>query len=347
MRRIRTILSGVAAMLILAMAPASLRAQTWAERLDYPQGKRVVILYADHLGAAYEFNRPAQALLEEGRVDSGGLVVTGQWFDEFADWRKGNPLGDIGICLTLSSPSPIYRWRPMLCRHEIPSLVDADGFFPPGIVQVTLRADRDEVERELRAQIERARSGGVAPTHLLTHMGVLLTRPDLAQTYMQLASEYWIPAVVCEPTPQNIESMRQEGFPVSEALIAALNASPLPKLDDLQFVPEAQTYEQKRDRFYELIRSLAPGLTQIMLHPADPSPALERVSPRAEERVWEARLLQDPDVQKFLDSEGIIRTNWIEVMQRFDRRERSPLPSSADPVTLPPSQASNSGGDRP
>ena len=69
----------------------SVSAETWAERLGYPAGRKVLILSADHMGAAYEFNRPGQQLLTDGTVQSASVLVPCVWFDEFVDWARQNP----------------------------------------------------------------------------------------------------------------------------------------------------------------------------------------------------------------------------------------------------------------
>jgi hypothetical protein len=93
---------------------------------------------------------------------------------------------------------------------------------------------------------------------------------------------------------------------------------PLPKLDDLHFVPESDSYEATRDAFYDLIRQLSPGLTQIVSGPADETAAFQRISTRWQQRVWEKKLLADPNVHQFLADEGIVLTNWKEIMLRFE-----------------------------
>jgi hypothetical protein len=35
-------------------------------------------------------------------------------------------------------------------------------------------------------------------------------------------------------------------------------------------------------------------------------------------RVWEGRLLADPEVRKFLQEEGVELTGWREMMRRFE-----------------------------
>ena len=45
--------------------------------------------------------------------------------------------------------------------------------FPSDVPPVVARAKAAEVERELRAQVERALALGIHPTHLDSHMGAL------------------------------------------------------------------------------------------------------------------------------------------------------------------------------
>lgn len=307
-------------------------AETWAERLGYPSGRKVLILAADHMGGAYEFNRPGQELLGEGTVQSASILVPCVWFDEFADWARQNPGHDLGVCLCLNSANPLYRIRPLGDRCEVPSLVDADGAFWGSLVQVSVQADPAEVELELRRQIERARAAGIQPTHLTTYLGALLTRPDLTDVYLRLAREYWIPAVIPELTPERIKSLREEGFPLSEQTVELIARYPLPKLDDLRFIPDANSYEQKRAEFLELVESLPAGLNQILVHPADHTRALERFSPSWKNRLWEAELLRDPQVHAALDEQQVILTNWKEIMQRFTQgaSQESPTEASAE-----------------
>ncbi len=303
----------------------SVSAETWAERLGYPAGQKVLILSADHMGAAYEFNRPGQELLADGSVQSASVLVPCVWFDEFADWARQNPGYDVGVSLCLNSPNRLYRIRPLSDRCEVPSLVDPDGCLWNSLLQVAIQADTRQVEMELRRQIERARAAGIHPTHLTTQLGALLTRPDLTEIYLRLAREYWIPAVIPELTPQRIKSLQEEGFPLADETVQLIAEYPLPKLDDLRYVPDANSYEQKRQEFLGLVKELPPGLAQIVLHPADHTQALERISPRWKNRLWEAELLQDESVHQALDEQQITLTNWIEILRRFSEETSPPV----------------------
>jgi predicted glycoside hydrolase/deacetylase ChbG (UPF0249 family) len=312
---------GLSMLVSLLLVQASLAAETWAERLGYPADKRVVILHASHGGAAYEFNRPSQQALGEGSLQSASVIVPGPWFPQYALWCRDNNRFDVGVCLTLSSPNGLCRWRPVTAFTEVPSLVDVDGYFCRSLLQVALRADVEEVQRELHRQIEQARKAGIRPTHLIPHQGVLLTRPDLLEVYLRTAEKYWIPAVMIELTPAHVERLREEGFPLTQEIIDLVTRYRLPKLDDLQSVPDADSYEAKRESFFDLIRGLQPGITQITLSPADETAALKAVSPRWQNHVWEAKLLADPAVRQFLKKQGVLLTNWVDMMRRFENHE--------------------------
>ncbi len=301
-----------------ALANTAIAGETWAERLGYPTGKRVLIFHANRMGVAYESNRPGEQLLDAGFLQSVAAMPPCPWFDEFAKWCRSHPGHDVGVNLTLNSHSDVYRWGPVASRENVPSLVDSDGFLWRSELQVAMMADAEEVEHEIHRQIERARSAGIRPTHLTPHLGTLLTRPDLTKIYLETAKRYWIPAVMIEMTPETIKRFKDEGFPLSEETIELILHCPMPKLDDLRFSPDAETYEGTREAFCEMIQELPPGLTQIVMAPADETEALKLLTPRWQNRVWEARLLRDSQVHEFLDKEGVMVTNWIEIMRRFE-----------------------------
>jgi hypothetical protein len=270
------------------------------------------------MGIAYEFNRPAETGLQEGILTSASVMSAGPWFGECVEWMKTNADKDIGITLSFVSPSSAVQWGPVAPRDEVPSLATVDGDFPATVLQFTLRSDPDQVRREAEAQIQRACAAGIQPTHLHPHLGALLTRPDLMAVYLDLAQEMWIPAVMVEFTPSVVDRLRAEGITVGEEMLDAVAHYRLPKLDDIKKLPPAQTYEEKREGFYKVIRELSPGITQVFLNPADDTPGLHRMSDKWQDRAWEAQLLSDPEVREFLKQQDLVFTNWREIMKRFE-----------------------------
>jgi predicted glycoside hydrolase/deacetylase ChbG (UPF0249 family) len=294
---------------------------TQAERLGFPAGKRVLILHADDIGMCYEANEAAKNYLGKGEIQSAAMMVPCPWFNEIAHWYKENPQHDMGLHLAMNSEWTWYRWGPVAPKSEVPGMVDPDGYLWDDTIKTAMKAPAEEIEKEIRAQIERALSRGIRPSHIDTHMGTLYARPDYTAVYCKLAEEYHIPAMVIEPSPAVIEKFRQRGVPPTEQMKQILSNYKLPKLDDFDSVPEGKTYEEKRDKFFEQVRGLRPGITEIIFHPSTMTEGLKHITGSNQQRAWEAEMFSDPVVKQFLASEGIIFTNWKELMKRWEERE--------------------------
>jgi len=318
----------------VALAPdKKVKVPTWAERLGYPPGKRVVILYAAQMGMCSETNQAGKESLTKGVARSASVMPPCPWFNDFAEWARKHPNADIGISLTMTSDWKPYRWRSVAPRTQVPELVDANGFLPESVLQFALNTTTADVQREVDAQMRRAKEAGIRPTHLAPHMGAMFARPDVMAIYLATAKKYWIPAVLVELTPEQIDNFRKEGVPLDEVTIRLVSEFPLPKLDNLQFPPSAKSYDQKRAKLMKLVQQLKPGITQIVFQPAHESEALKRITNRWQQRVWDAQLLNDPAFRKFLADEGIVLTTWKEMMQRFEGKRAAKESSAAKSET--------------
>jgi len=320
---------GLSALLLHVWLAPVVQAETWAERLGYPADRKVLVLHAHEMGMCYETNSAIARLLQAGIIRSASAMAPCPWFADAADWSSQHAEADLGLELTINSEFDSYRWRPIAGDPLVATLLDSNRFFWQTTIQTMVNASAEDVERELLAQLALARSSGLRPTHLTTHLGTLVTRPDLIEVYLRLARQQWIPAMVVEVTPEHIERFRRQGFPLPDDLIQLFEDYPLPKLDDLRIMPPADTYEEKKQALLTVIRDLPPGLTQIALRPAAESDALKRITPDWQQRVWEAQLLADKDVQAALHGDDVVLTDWRDIMQRFEGRP--PLAESSSP----------------
>jgi chitin disaccharide deacetylase len=317
------------ALFATAIATTARAEQTWGERLGFPAGKKVLILYADQAGLTFETSAAAEQAIKKSQAQSVGVMLPAPWGLDFARRADNFEKYDVGLSLTLTSEYANYRWKPLLPASEIPSLVDSDSYFWRTLTQFTASATADDAGREVETQIQRARAAGFEPSHLSPHMGALVWRPDLMAVYLAAAHKHWIPAIVVELTPQRIADFQQRGAPIAPGLAGMIAKYPLPKLDDLRFSPTAEKYEAKREALTKLIQSLAPGLTQINFRPATDGGGLKRIDTHWQQRLWDAQLLSDPKLQEFYKSEGVIFTNWKEIMQRFEGAQ--PVPRDEEP----------------
>jgi predicted glycoside hydrolase/deacetylase ChbG (UPF0249 family) len=113
------------------------------------------------------------------------------WYQETVDLLKRHPEVSVGIHLTLNSEWKNYRWGPVSGRGSVPSLVDADGyFFATSEALHNNHPDLGEVEKELRAQIQRALKSGLRIDYVDYHMGTVTRYPEFREIAERLAKEY-------------------------------------------------------------------------------------------------------------------------------------------------------------
>lgn len=300
--------------------PTRYEPKNWAEKLGYPAGKKVIILHADDIGMCEEANIAAEAQLKNEYIQSAAIMMPCPNAEEFVTWAINNPNKDVGLHLTLTSEWKKYRWGPIANASEVPGLIDPDGKFwheVPGVVQ---HASAEEVEKEIRAQIEKSIALGYRPDHIDTHMGTLYGDSRYVKVFYKVAQEYGIPANAIElSNPKVVEVFRAQGYPMDDSVLQLSKDYTLPKLDFFTSAPKGETYEDKIEKFKQLIKSLPPGLTEIIFHPSVDTENLKSITGSWQQRVWEYKMFGDPDLIKFFKEEGIIFTNWKEIMKRFGK----------------------------
>jgi predicted glycoside hydrolase/deacetylase ChbG (UPF0249 family) len=163
------------------------------ERLGYPPTAKLLIIHADDFGAGHSVNRATSEALEKGYITSSSILVPCPWFPEVVEWAKAHPDADLGIHQALTSEWANYRWGPVTSKDQVPSLLDASGYLPLDTPPVAKNAKMNEVERELRAQIDRAQAMGIHLTHLDSHMAALFDTTDLYQVYLKMGHHYNLP----------------------------------------------------------------------------------------------------------------------------------------------------------
>ena len=158
---------------------------------DAPSARPRLIVRADDMGFCHAANMAFKRILEEGVCTSVSVMVTTPWLDEAVAILRDHPDVSVGVHLTLNSEWREYRWGPVLPYSEVPSLVDAQGkFFGTRSAFMANHPKPDEVARELRAQIELARSKGLPISYVDYHMGTAVSTREFQEIVEQLAKEY-------------------------------------------------------------------------------------------------------------------------------------------------------------
>jgi len=277
------------------------RPESTAKRLGYAPDARVLIVNADDFGMCHDQNEGVIRGLTEGLFTSSTILVTCPWFEEAADFARTNSAADLGVHLTLTAEWDRYKWGPVLGRRAVPSLVDERGYLWQTVAQVYEHARPDEAEAELRAQIEKALAAGIDATHLDSHMGTVQLRADYHEIYVRLADEYRVPIRLASR-----RVMRAGGM---DAILDQLDASGIVTPDHLVFngppsVDETESY------WTNLIRTLQPGVTEILCHPALARDELKSCARDAFQREADFRYFTSEKARRLIADEGVERVGF-------------------------------------
>ncbi len=313
----RTTLS-VLAMVLCYGGSSVMHAQerTYAERLGWPAGTRAVIFHVDDAGMSHDSNVGARKAIENGVATSLSVMMPCPWVPQCAAWLKDHPQTDAGVHLTLTSEWKNYRWGPVAGRSAVPGLLDEHGYLYHGVADVVAHATPDEFETEIRAQLDKAIAMGIQPTHLDSHMGTCF-QPQYIERYVKLGIEKKIPILMFGGHMQYISAEAGQFKPLLRSLAGQLWNAGLPVIDDLVTRPtEGPAYEQRKAELIALLREMKPGITQIIVHCTEPTEVFSHISGSGPARQAELRLMTDPDVKAFLESEDIVLTTWRELQRR-------------------------------
>jgi len=311
----------------------NLKAQdsTYAEKLGFPKGSRVLILHVDDAGMSYDSNIGAEKALTQGLSTSVSVMMPCPWVPGFVQFLKTHPSIDAGLHLTLTSEWKEYRWGPVCGKSQVPGLCDSGGYFWPDVENVVKHASPDEVEKEIRAQLAKARSMGFEPSHLDSHMGTIFASADFLQRYIQVGIENHIPLML----PGGKDHLIQEETHAPDAQLKQLQflgsllwRNRLPVLDDLHNVSydwkiplsiqnkDKELKEFKTQKYIEAFHSLEPGLTMMIMHCTETSEVFSKISDSGPVRKGDLLAMLNPALKEALKREGIILTTWTEVAKK-------------------------------
>ena len=295
----------------------------WANGVE-ADGKRYVIIHADDAGMSHSVNRATIAAMEQGIVSSASIMVPCPWFKEIAAYAKTHPDRDFGIHLTLNSEWDNYRWGPVAGKDKVPSLVDNEGYLWDNVEEVVANAKTVEVEAELRAQIQRALDFGVPLTHLDTHMGALVSRPDLVEVYVDLGVQFNLPVFFLRDLGDEVSDERIRAR--ARQLIEKLDAHKLPVLDHMTQLYTDGTLEEKRAQYLQAIASSKPGVRYLILHCGYDDNELRAITASSKRRDTDRRVLTDPEFMEAVNKSGVEVVTWKQVRAMNDKRAASGTP---------------------
>ncbi len=256
-----------------------------------------LLVRSDDMGMAHAVNIACLRTVTDGIARSIEVIVPSPWFLEAAAMLNEHPEIDVGVHLDLTSEWSGVKWGPVL--KDVPSLVDENGHFHPttnqfrnwprstGIAESGWKIE--EVERELRAQIEMALRLLPNVTHLSAHMGTATSTPDLRALTERLANEYNLPI--------QLPDVQRAG----------------------RFGAKSDSPESRVEAMIELINGLEPGLWLLIEHPGLDTPEMRAIGHDGYENVAEDRaavthVFTSPSVKAAIERRGIKLVSYADLL---------------------------------
>lgn len=259
-----------------------------AQALGHNNDDRLLILSADLMGSTHAATAAGLSALRDGCATTATLMMTGPWARHAADHLANADDLDVGIHLTLNAELESFRWAPLT---HAPSLLDGDGGFPRTPEDLWDHADIDEVRRECRAQVERAISWGVEPTHLTTHLLAMQQRPEFFDVLLDIAVETELPIRL-----ESGDAETTAGFPFRR--LATEEGVSIP--DHFRLVRGGT-----RAHLEAVLADLAPGVTEVAFAPALAAEEIRAIDPSAAGRFDDLAVLTDRELHARLEGLGV------------------------------------------
>jgi predicted glycoside hydrolase/deacetylase ChbG (UPF0249 family) len=258
-----------------------------------------LIVRGDDIGSSHAANLACIRSYKEGIMRTVELMVPCPWFPEAVKMLNENPGLDVGVHIVLTSEWENIKWRPLT---HAPSLTDADGYFysmiwqrkdfPPGTALKEANWKIEEIEKEMRAQIELAKRKVPHISHLTCHMGCSSWDPKVSEVYMKLAKEYNLDISPSEYGVKGTGGWRG-----------------------------AKTAKDRTKRFMETLEGLKPGTYLFVEHPGLDTAEMRAIGHKgyydvAKDRDAVTEIFTSPDVKRTIDKLGIKLISYADLRKK-------------------------------
>jgi len=269
---------------------------------------RSLIVTGDDFGISSDVNQAILQAHEQGILTSASLMVTGAACDEAVRLAYLHPNLAVGLHLVLVSG------RSALPARQIPHLVDGSGRFSSAPVRAGLRyqfrrAAREELRREIRAQLALFKETGLPLAHVDGHKHMHM-HPVVLEILVECAEEFGIRAIRLPKENLSVGLRVNRSRLLTQIAYAAIFGS-LRRFGEsrlrpagIEFADEVygllQTGRMTEDYLLKLIPRISGRRVEIYSHPTmDP----EMDSPKGASRLQLEALMSDP-VRAALETNG-------------------------------------------
>ena len=250
-----------------------------------------LVTRGDDAGMCHTANIAIRDAVEHGILRNVSVMVPAPAFDEAAEIFSAMRGVTCGLHLDLTAEWEHLSWGPVMPPDKVPTLVDAQGHFFQSCEDLKNRgALLEQMQAEVRAQLDRASKAGLQIQYLDEHMGVGRIN-GLGE---------WLVAF-CE----------QQGLVCNRKLSQD---------EKLQRLPHSANAKTPVDWILSGLQNAAPGTYLLVGHPAyeteemlaaylpGQSPGIE-----AQNRDWQRRMFMEHSVLDFCHQNDVFPISYTDV----------------------------------
>jgi predicted glycoside hydrolase/deacetylase ChbG (UPF0249 family) len=262
-----------------------------------------LIVRGDDMGFSHSADVALIESFNKGIETSIEVIVPSPWFPETVKMLQQNQRVDVGLHFAITSEWDNIKWRPLT---DCPSLKNADGYYYqmlfknknyPGQAVMDNPWKLNDIEKEMRAQVEMARKYIPRLSHVSGHMGSTAFAPEVKELAARIAKEYNLPMV-------DVDSERNLGFTYVWA--------------DFQ----NKTTEQRVQAFIDMLDKLEDGKTYVYVeHPGIDNEELRAIHHIGYEDVAKGRqdvttIFTSEKVKEAIVKKGILLTSYRQALAK-------------------------------
>ncbi len=280
-----------------------------------------LIVSADDFGMSPGVNAAIIDAHRNGILTNTSLMVNGAAVDEAAALAAENPSLGVGLHLVL------VQGHATLSREEIPDLVDASGRFDDQPVLTGIRyyfqpRIREQLRREVEAQVEKLIATGVRPSHIDGHLNIHM-HPAVLPIVLDVATRHDIGAI--RLTREAVgPALRYDRTDAGRKFAEAAVFSALARLASVRAREKGiahadsiyglhQTGQVSEDYLLHIVETLQSGTTEIYCHPAVADEEATRWRPAHYRGDIELAALTSPRVRAAVARRGVDLVSYREL----------------------------------
>jgi hopanoid biosynthesis associated protein HpnK len=234
---------------------------------------RRLIVTADDFGAAREVNEAVELAHTRGILTAASLMMSGAAVDDAVARAQRLPALRVGLHLVLVDGAPL------LPRHAVRDLVDADGRFPADLARAGRNiffrpSARRQLRAEIAAQFDAFHATGLALDHVNAHHHFHL-HPTVAALVLEIGATRGVRGLRVPREPADVVARADPSQRPQSDWRAGLCAALLARrtrqrglMTPANVFGLAWSGMMTQSRLENLLRRLPGGISEIYTHPA-------------------------------------------------------------------------------